>query len=394
MIEAWDAMDGTTPEEQVSSYIDWIREHPEHRESLLPLLPQNSSIYTGRGSNQVTRLRGYILASFEVIGLPEPGLIYVLEELENSQRPYLVAAAAKALRGYAFPSSKLVQFLMTSIINVQHHDDALSFDSYKTTWPLTKHTTALDEVLSTIKWLGAHAKSAIPDLKSMRENSAYSKAMREEIDKIIQSINSSAKETHSTCCSIPSGQHSKVKHNLEKIKSLTDILFEDQANNTITYGEFFQSKPSVTAFFYTRCGNPNKCSLTVTKLAQLQTKLRINNMSDYVRIAAITYDPGYDLPERLKGYCVNRGFTFDDNNRALRVKADRFSEIRDYFELGANYAGSIVSRHHIELYLLNSFGQINTVFANLQWQVQDVADELIQLLANDSNQNVAIQKPH
>ena len=41
---------------------------------------------------------------------------------------------------------------------------------------------------------------------------------------------------------------------------------EDQDGARVTFGEFFAGKPSVVAFFYTRCDNPNKCSLTITKL--------------------------------------------------------------------------------------------------------------------------------
>jgi protein SCO1/2 len=60
-------------------------------------------------------------------------------------------------------------------------------------------------------------------------------------------------------------------------------------------------------FFYTRCDNPNKCSLTVTKLARLQKSIVEEQLEGLLRTAAITYDPAYDLPPRLKAYGDNRG---------------------------------------------------------------------------------------
>ncbi len=68
----------------------------------------------------------------------------------------------------------------------------------------------------------------------------------------------------------------------------------------ITYGEFFRGQPSIVVFFYTRCDNPQKCSLTVSKLARVQQQLAERGLADQVRTAAITYDPGFDLPERLR----------------------------------------------------------------------------------------------
>jgi protein SCO1/2 len=51
------------------------------------------------------------------------------------------------------------------------------------------------------------------------------------------------------------------------------VELEDQDGARVKFGEFFTGKPSVVAFFYTRCDNPNKCSLTITKLGRLQRRL-------------------------------------------------------------------------------------------------------------------------
>ena len=145
----------------------------------------------------------------------------------------------------------------------------------------------------------------------------------------------------------------------------------------------------MAAFFYTRCANPNKCSLTVTKLGLLQRSLRDRKLAGQIRIAAITYDPGYDTPDRLAGYCTNRGLELDDDHRALRADPERFEELRTHFDLGVNYSGSVVSRHRIELHVVAPDGTTDAVFADLQWDVEKVADVAAALLSPPSRSSLS-----
>ena len=73
------------------------------------------------------------------------------------------------------------------------------------------------------------------------------------------------------------------------------VDLEDQDGARMTFREFFTGRPSVLAFFYTRCDNPRKCSLTVTTLGRLQRGLADLGL-DFRAAAAITYDPEFDLP--------------------------------------------------------------------------------------------------
>jgi len=378
-------LDGSTAESDIAAYIDGIRDRPQHRDHLVALLPQGHALYAGRGANQVVRIRGYVLASFELTGLPELALVYVLEELENSQKPYLVAAAAKALRGMSAPSSELVPFLLAAITNIQYRDDALSFESYTTTWPLQNHTTALIEILHTFEHLGIHARSALPALEAMQTSPVFNTDIRRRTGEAIRVIRSDTRQVPQDCCSVPTGKcRAPVDRvNCRDAAQVSDIRLEDQDGRTLTFAEAFCGKPTVAAFFYTRCENPNKCSLTVTKLGQLQNEFMARKLNRRVRIAAMTYDPGHDTAERLRGYCENRGFRFDADNCAWRADKSRFDAVRSFFDLGANYSGSVVSRHRIELFILNEDGKVVTSYANLQWDVQDVADDVNALLAEE-----------
>jgi protein SCO1/2 len=155
--------------------------------------------------------------------------------------------------------------------------------------------------------------------------------------------------------------------------------FFNQEGNTLTYGSFFSRKPSIVVFFYTRCDNPNKCSLTVTKLARLQRAIADEELEGLLRTAAITYDPAYDLPPRLRAYGENRGIAFSDDNRMFRARTG-FRELQEHFQLGVNFTGSTVNRHIIELFVLDSRGEMAVAFTRLQWDLREVLEQARALL--------------
>ena len=125
-------------------------------------------------------------------------------------------------------------------------------------------------------------------------------------------------------------------------------VFEDHDGLSITFKEFFRGHPSIVVFFYTRCDNPLKCSLTVTKLARIQKLLEAQGLADQIHTAAITYDPAFDLPERIRGYGQHRGVRMDARHRMLRA-TDGIDTLRRHFKLGVNFIESLVNRHRIEV---------------------------------------------
>jgi protein SCO1 len=369
-------VDQDSTEESIVALVDAVRRDPRHRGSLVALLPERNSLYTGRSTNATIRIRGYIIASFEQVGLTAEALPYVLEELENGRDAYLVAAAAIAFRGLDKPASDAVPYLLKAIENIKYCDDSVSFESYRAHWPDASHTTAIEEIMKTFAWLGPHARSAVPALRTLyAEPEAISPTARTILEGILADLNATVGDHGSMvedgcCCAMPAGPAEERQNTPVP----TDILMQDQDGRDLTFGEFFTGKPSVVAFFYTRCDNPNKCSLTVTKIAGLQRALREEGLHGQVRVAAITYDPNYDLAPRMQAYGENRGVVFGESDRFLRTKGG-FETIRDYFELGVNFGQALVNRHRIELFILDADAKIASTFTRLQWDIQTVLDE-------------------
>ena len=101
--------------------------------------------------------------------------------------------------------------------------------------------------------------------------------------------------------------------------------------------------------------------------------IKEEGLEGQLKTAAISYDPDYDLPAKLKAYGANRGVTFSEDNRFLR-SLEGMKDLQDYFGLGVNFNGSIVNQHRIELFILNDQGKIAKTFARLQWDIQEVFD--------------------
>lgn len=331
------SFDAATAEETIAAFVTGGAD----ARALLTLLPEQHPLYAGRSTNATARIRGFVLAAFEKTGLPERALPYVLEELESGRDAYLVAAAARALRGTA-PDARFVPLLEKARQNIRYLDAPVTFDVYKPRWPVANATNASQEIGKTLAWLEASPSAA-----------------------------------DAACCDV-SSPPDRARKRMD-----LDARFEDQDGRFVSFREFFRGKWSVVAFFYSRCDNPEKCSLTIARLARLQDEIARGSLRGRVRIAAITYDPAYDLPERMKQFGENRGIRFDDDVRFLRAP-DALDELRARFDLGVNYIGPIVNRHRIELYVLDPRANVVATFSRMQLDVSAIVAELERLASKKS----------
>jgi protein SCO1/2 len=371
------AFDGATPLEDIAEFAKHIGDGHGDPAALVDLLREQLPAYTGRSANQVAQLRGYVLAQFARTSLPEAGVPYVLEELQSGRDAYTVAAAARALRGLTPPDEQLTSVLLRAAEQMKDLDDTVALDEFRPAWPTTSaNTTALVEIFRTLGAMGYAAQSALPALERMLAGEgveALRPTLRDAIEDAVRRIGASAPKLHSCCASAAVHAKGRSSPAIGDAFSILNHALEDQSGNRVRFGDYFVGRPSVLTFFYSRCTNPAKCSLTITKLAALQRALR--ERSHDIRTAAISYDPRFDLPQRLYAYGISRGFEFDANHRMFRSLTN-FEELRDFFDLGVNYTGTTVNRHRIELFVLDARARPVTVFERLQWDIENVVKEV------------------
>jgi protein SCO1/2 len=377
-------------EPDFAARIDAISADPARRVHLTELLREDHPIYDERGTATIVRMRGWLLLALARGEISETALIFVLEELDTGIDAYLVTAAARALRSYPRPTAALAPFVMRALTNIRYRDEPVSFENYGEYATSTTGTSPVRELLATLAWLGPHARGILPELEALRsQGGGLPSKLRLDVDRAVHAIHSAAEAdgpgTHA-CCAPPSGLTIDLSRTLNSrpgCESIESIVFEDHQAEPISFREFFQGQPSITVFFYTRCDNPLKCSLTVTKLARIQKLLEAQGLADRIRTAAITYDPAFDLPARLRVYGRDRGVRMDAHHRMLRA-ADGMDALRKHFELGVNFIESLVNRHRIEVYILDAQGRVARSFERIHWDERQVVARAIEILKENA----------
>jgi cytochrome oxidase Cu insertion factor (SCO1/SenC/PrrC family) len=379
------AFDGATPVEDILAYVDRVRAAPALRDDLVGLLPEQAPIYAGRSANEAERIRGYMLASFETTGLPPAAIDYVLEELESGLNPYAVAAAAKAMRGAHGIPERAAPLLLQAIDRIRFSDDFVGFERGAAGPVGRTSTTALMELFRTLAWLGPRAGAALGRLQAMigPEAGAFAPAVRVEIEKAVAAMSRAAATAPHACCAHaensaaadPCASRSEVEDDIEGLE------LQDQSGAVLTFADFFRGRPGIMTFFYTRCMNPEKCSLTITQLARLQRRICEQQLHGRVNIAALTYDPAFDLPGRLHAYGTDRGMMFDQRNRMLRTTGP-FELLRRRFDLGVGYGSVTVNRHRRELFVLDGKGVPILAIPRTRWDEDQVLGSLKSALAS------------
>ncbi|PYI62466.1 MAG: hypothetical protein DMF07_13510 [Verrucomicrobia bacterium] len=374
-------------EQQFGALVEALSSDPTRRAELTDLLREDHPVYDQRSAASIVRMRGWILIALSHVGLTDTALLFVLEELDTGRDAYLVAAAARALRSYANPVAAFAPFVMRAITNIRYHDEYVAFERYGEYAISATGTTSLSELLATLVWLGPHACEILPELEQLRMNrgGGFSNHLLLEIERTLEAISGPAPPMdHRTdmCCTSPislGDALSWVRGSRCGCETIESTVFKDHDGARITFREFFRGHPSVVVFFYTRCDNPQKCSLTITKLARLQNLLLERGLAEQIRTAAITYDPGFDIPERLRGYAKNRGVLMNVDHRMLRA-VEGINELRAHFKLGVNFIGSLVNRHRIEVYILDAAGGIAASFERIHWDEQQIIERAVALL--------------
>jgi protein SCO1/2 len=365
---------GTTPLADVFAHVDRLRAMPDSAGKLLEMLAEQSPIYAGRGSREAGRLRGYVLASFERTGLPEPATAFVIEELQTGYDAYVVAAAGRAIRGATTVPREIVPLLLAAIERIRQSDDVVRFDRVTPLQNGTTPTTALTELFRTLAWLGPQADNALPWLEAMlaRQPPAFSDAVCVEIKRAIMAISRdrqpASQNVSASCCNAGAASISPIP---SKDTEIENVELQDQSGEVFTFGDFFGGRPSILAFFYTRCMNPNKCSLTITKLGCLQRRAHKEGLGGQANIAAVTFDPAFDLPHRLRAYGAERGLTFDRRTRLMRTTGP-FDPLQQAFELGVGYGSTTVNQHRLDAVVFDPLIRPIAHFARVQWQEDEV----------------------
>ncbi len=140
-------------------------------------------------------------------------------------------------------------------------------------------------------------------------------------------------------------------------------------------------KPTVVAFFYSRCDNENKCKRVVSEMARLEEQMRQEGLESSVQIVLVSYTPAYDTPAILKAFGEKNGIKFLDGTQILRPRPDDRNEFFETLNHAVSFYGKKVSVHGIEVILIDAQGRIARRYRTLLPDMQAVLSDLTRLLA-------------
>lgn len=364
---------------EIVTEVNRLRAAPGGPNVLADMLAEQSPIYCGRSTAEAEQLRSYILAGFEQIGMPASVTAFVVEALQTGMSVHVVAAAARALRGGENLPANTTPLLLAAIERIRGHDDVVRLDQQAD--DQDRPVTALMELFRTLAWLGARAAEAEAPLKEMlrAQPSPFSARVRAEIETALAAVACGHSAAPSCCASEPP-PISFAPPVATQSADIGSIEMQDQDGTILTLDEFLAGRPSVLTFFYTRCMNPDKCSLTITRLARLQQLIAAAGMQGTVNVAALTYDPAFDLPDRLRSYGAARSMVFDIRNRLLRTTGP-FTPIQRWLDLGVGYGSTTVNQHRIDLVILDSARKPRAGIVRQQWHEGQVFAALKDLMS-------------
>ena len=347
--------------------------------TLVPLLHEDAPVHRRRSTGATGRTRGWILACFAELGLPDEALPYVLEELEFGIEPYPVAGAARALRGYR-RDADVIGPLANAFSNMRSRDEPVSLESLRPRWPAAESTSALREILITANWLDHRSPETWRSILS--EPGSFAASIQEQLEELAHGQASEA------CCGTPPATTESVAGAPRSLAALGHLAVETHEGAEHTLESLLSGRPTVLTFFYTRCENPNKCEMTIKRLAELQERLAAHSSGDAVRILGLTYDPAYDLAPRLHRYIADLGLHPGPLTTIGRLPAG-IDEVRSSLSLAVGQGGATVNRHAVELCILDAHGGVAETWSRVAWDPSEVGRRALSYASSSANRSIA-----
>ena len=298
-------------------------------------------------------MRGALLAAVARHSLSVAALPFVIEELESANDPQLTAIAAAALRRYPEPNARIARAALEAVPLIHAHDAPVQVGD--------KHTTATLELFRTLRWLAEHGQVAISEVRALAARRLEPGARDELLGDLAETPIA------------PTGAESPEPFRLKRAPSaeLAAVELEDHTGARLTFSELFAGHTTLVFFFFTRCGNPAKCPLTVAKLGRLQQRIDRDGVA--LRTAAVTYDPAFDTPPRLLQYA--RSWAANPSHQHRFVRAPRSSGlVREHFELGVGYGPGGPNRHQLEAFVVDRAATLRAAITRQRWTEEQLLE--------------------
>jgi protein SCO1/2 len=378
--------DGATDDLLVAAALDVIRGLGPRAQSagatLSALLSYRAAIYHDRDKLISSRLRAYVFATLSDIGVPEaaePALLDALAHVDERMVPLEVGAAARAVgtlgaRGDAFKD------YLVSVLSTRISEEEFTLAHFESRFTPDQSTTIQIEALRALGRIAdrddAQARNVLRGFAQLPESSGADPraiAAAKRAENLVG--NRTAWPAGTTRTTTP-----WIAATNRVAAPRLDVPMTDHDGHAHSLKDLLD-RPSVVVFFYTRCQNDAKCSMTMSHLAFLQRQLVREGIEERVRLIAITYEPQFDAPARLNRFATDRGLELGAQAVMVQVDPARQQQVIDELLAPVSYNTAWVSAHGVECSLLDAHGRLVRKYSTVTWDDDDVVADLKRLLA-------------
>lgn len=398
LADLFSTSDSATDHRVIAGLLEEIRRRGdtdiELSAQLAQMLPHQSAIYQDRDKFQVIRLRSYLFATLADMGFPNSAMPMLVDALAFVDERMAAVEIGSAIRVAGTLGDDGRQFLpyMLRTINQRFAEEEFSLSRYAVDFPREEATTVQLEVIGTAEKIGlATDKELLTVLRAIADSPTYSEldprfvaASRRALQIVEQREAGHAHHEHHTEWSgeqaAPSLVSAWVSPVERRLLQDLDIRIVDQDGNEHVLADLLD-RPVLLTFFYTRCQNAGKCSMSISRLAYLQKKLGIAGLARDVRLLALTFEPAYDTPERLKRFVQDRGLTLDEFALSGRLGTSYHQSFIRELDIPVSFSAGWVNTHGVEAVLIDTDGRLARKYTATAWNTEQIIGDFGTLLA-------------
>jgi len=384
---------GSTDHHVIAGVLDAVRAHAatagDLAETLSELLGHQAAIYQDRDKWQVLRLRAYLFVTLGEIGLPDsalPMLVDALAYVDERMSAVEFGAAVRAV-GTLGPRARRFAPYLLSTVGERFAEEEFSLDRYELEFPREEATTVQIEAMRALGAIGDRGDHEVMTvLRTVAANrgpisldSRMVAAAGEALRRIEVRRHAPGSGGPTRAVTVPLVTPWIVPVRRQPLRNL-DIPLTDHDERDHVLRDLVD-RPVLLTFFYSRCQNAGKCSTTVSRLARLQRELAEGGIEGDVRLLAITFEPQFDTPMRIKRYAVTRGLELGDRALGVRLDPGQQSRLVEELRTPVGYNAGWVSSHGVEAVLLDAQGRLVRKYVNLAWDNDLVLTDFQRLLA-------------
>jgi cytochrome oxidase Cu insertion factor (SCO1/SenC/PrrC family) len=166
----------------------------------------------------------------------------------------------------------------------------------------------------------------------------------------------------------------------QRANPIRGIDFDNQDGVRVSFSEL-RGAPAAIGFVYTRSDSEPKCPLVARTLGELALLVQDTPVSPKPSFLLLGYDPELDTPSELKTFASTREFRGTPRAMLLGSQSQtrelRFSNRN----VRVNHSERDVSRHGIQLILLDKQGRYVRTYHSRLWDNAQVLSDLARLAA-------------